>query len=465
MPIAATRAASKRVRIAIVGGGPGGLITAYLLEKKFNRPLEIVLFEASPRLGGKIRSPHFSLRPVSYEAGAAEFYDYSPVDEDPLKALILELGLPIVPLGGSTLCLDNHLLSNLDDVERCFGAQTRQTWQQFHRQSRDVMSPTDFYLSGSEESWSWSHPASQSFAAFLQGSHLGAWQSILECQIHSDLATEPDHTSLEYGLQNYLMNDPAYMQLYGIEGGNERLIDELIRRTAAHVRLQQPVQHIRKLATGELQVGFELAGESQSEAFDAVVIALPHDALPHLAFPDPQLAVAMQRHFDHHDHPAHYLRMTLLFDQPFWRQVWQESFCMLDQFGGCCLYDESWRTPEPESGVLGWLLGGQSAVDFASRSDNELIELALGSLPPIFGDGRQHFLEGRVHRWLNAVNALPGGRTSLPIPQRHSPEPLGHDNLWIVGDYLYDSTLNGVFDSADYVSDAIGTAVHSPAIK
>lgn len=154
--------------------------------------------------------------------------------------------------------------------------------------------------------------------------------------------------------------------------------------------------------------------------------------------------------------------MTLLFDQPFWRQVWQESFCMLDQFAGCCLYDESWRTPEPDCGVLGWLLGGQAALDFSNRSDNELIELALDSLPAIFGNGRSHFLEGRVHRWLNAVNALPGGRTSLPIPQRHCPEPVRHDNLWVVGDYLYDSTLNGVFDSADYVSDAIGATVHSP---
>jgi protoporphyrinogen oxidase len=383
------------------------------------------------------------------------------VDDDPLKALLQELGLPLVTLGGSTLCVGNRLITNLDDVEQCFGAGTRATWQRFHQQARGMMSPTDFYRSGSEEAWSWPNPPNHSFADYLHDAQIGSLQSLLECQIHSDLATEPTRTSVEYGLQNYLMNDPAYMRLYGIEGGNERLIEELVRRSSASFRLQQPVTQIQRRTSGEFHVEFRQHEVPQSLPFDAVIVALPHDALPHLAYPDTQLATAMRSHFDHHHHPAHYLRMTLLFRHPFWRSSWQESFCMLDHFGGCCLYDESWRTPEPDCGVLGWLLGGQTAVDFAQRSDDELIELALDCLPPVLGDGRSHFLEGRVHRWLNAVNALPGGHTSLPIPQRHCPEPIRHDQLWIVGDYLYDSTINGVFDSADYVTDAIAAAVHS----
>jgi monoamine oxidase len=456
-----TSISAGRGRVAIIGGGPGGLITAYLLQKKVNRRLDIVIFEASERLGGKIRSPRFSLQPVTYEAGAAEFYDYSPVDDDPLKALIQELGLPLVKLGGSSLCVGSRVIANLDDVELCFGANTRATWQRFHQQARGIMSPTDFYSSGGEEAWSWPDPPTRSFADFLKDANIGALRPLLEWQIHSDLATEPASTNVEYGLQNYLMNDPAYMQLYGIEGGNERLIDELVRRSSASFRLQQPVTRIERLVGREFQVEFLAQDVPQSLPFDAVIVALPHAALAHLTFPDPLLAAAMQRHFDHHHHPAHYLRMSLLFRRPFWRAAWQESFCMLDHFDGCCLYDESWRTPEPDCGVLGWLLGGQAAVDFAQRPDDELIELALGSLPPMFGDGRCQFLEGRVHRWLNAVNALPGGHTALPIPQRHCPEPCRHDDLWIVGDYLYDSTINGVLDSADYVSDAIAAALHS----
>src|SRR5579862_7254677 len=64
-------------RIAIIGGGPGGLLTAYLLQRRASHPFEATIFESTSRLGGKISSPRFSAAPVSYEAGAAELYDYS----------------------------------------------------------------------------------------------------------------------------------------------------------------------------------------------------------------------------------------------------------------------------------------------------------------------------------------------------------------------------------------------------
>jgi hypothetical protein len=38
---------------------------------------------------------------------------------------------------------------------------------------------------------------------------------------------------------------------------------------------------------------------------------------------------------------------------------------------------------------------------------------------------------------------------------RHRPEPVGHPGLFVVGDYLFDSTLNGVLDSAELVVDKI----------
>jgi hypothetical protein len=40
----------------------------------------------------------------------------------------------------------------------------------------------------------------------------------------------------------------------------------------------------------------------------------------------------------------------------------------------------------------------------------------------------------------------------MPIEQRHQPDPVGHPGLFMVGDYLYDSTLNGVHDSATRVA-------------
>ena len=91
----------------------------------------------------------------------------------------------------------------------------------------------------------------------------------------------------------------------------------------------------------------------------------------------------------------------------------------------------------------------------SSLSDGELIERALESLPTFLSDGRSHFLEGRVHRWIGAVNALPGGVVPQNHDRRHQPEPSEHPGLFMVGDYLFDSTLNGVLDSATYVAQWI----------
>ena len=57
--------------------------------------------------------------------------------------------------------------------------------------------------------------------------------------------------------------------------------------------------------------------------------------------------------------------------------------------------------------------------------------------------------EARVHRWTGAVSSLPGGWRPPGIDRRHQPDPTGHPFVFVVGDYLYDSTLNGVLDSAD----------------
>ena len=89
----------------------------------------------------------------------------------------------------------------------------------------------------------------------------------------------------------------------------------------------------------------------------------------------------MEKHITHHDHPADYLRITMLFEKPFWKSWLQDSYCMLDAFDGCCLYDESSRTPGARHGVLGWLLGGTAAKKMAGQNDKELIAAALESLP------------------------------------------------------------------------------------
>jgi phytoene dehydrogenase-like protein len=426
-------------------------MTAYALQKLVDSPVRITLFEASDRLGGKVLTPQFSKAPVRYEAGAAEFYDYALFDEDPLKDLIAELGLSIAPMGGSAVIMKERILSNLDDIREHLGPQACQGLVEFDQIAKDSVTRHEFYHSDYPDGAN-HDPDHRRFDTLLASVSDPETRSYVENLIHSDLATEPTKTSITYGLQNYLMNDPAYMRLYGIEGGNERLPRELAARIAATVLLEHQVRSIEKIGADLLRVNSVYHGVARQDEFDFVVVALPHNRLSTVSFTGDRLAEALQKHYAYYDYPAHYLRMTVLFDRPFWRKTLTDSYWMLDRFGGCCLYDESSREPGNTHGVLGWLLSGEAADDLSQRTDEQLIAQALDSLPDFLAHGREYFLEGRVHRWVGCVNGIPGGIVPQKLDRRHQPEPVEHPNLFMVGDYLFDSTINGVLDSAQYVA-------------
>ena len=442
---------SERLRIAIVGGGPGGLFTAWLLEQLAAARVEITILEATQRLGGKLLSPMFSKAPIRYEAGAAEFYDYSPIGPDPLREIVEGFGLATVPLGGGTVQVEDRPLANADDVRDAFGAAAHADLLAFDAWARSAMTPREFYDSGTDHAGS-AAPCGRFDRALARTTGSRAVRRYLEAMIHSDLATPPATTSVAYGLQNYLMNDPAYMRLYGIAGGNEQLVGALAARIDAAVRLATRVEEVAADAAGRLRLVLREAGVRRAETFDIAVLALPMDALLRLAFPDDRLGAAMQRHLRQHDHPAHYVRVTLLLDRPLERHPGDDAYLMLDAFGGCCLYLESAREPAGDRGVLGWLIAGSAAETMASWADESLLDAVLETLPEPLRWCREHVLEPRVHRWVSAVSGLPGGWQPLPVDRRHQPAPDSHPGLFVVGDYLYDSTLNGVLDSADHVA-------------
>lgn len=139
------------LRVAIIGGGPGGLMTAYLLEQRCPYPCAITLFEASDRLGGKIVTRPFSTAAVQYEAGAAELYDYSQLGPDPLRELVDSLGLTTRTMSGETVVLGDRILKNEDDVRRELGDETLKALRRFNRLARSCISPPEYYESDWKE--------------------------------------------------------------------------------------------------------------------------------------------------------------------------------------------------------------------------------------------------------------------------------------------------------------------------
>ena len=440
-------------RIAIIGGGPGGLMTAYQLQQRCSVPFETTIYEASSRLGGKILTGQFSSAPVAYEAGAAELYDYSQVGEDPLRELVEKLGLAVKPMSGNAVVIDDEILRDFDDVGRVYGEPARQALLDFDDRAKQWMSPQEYY----DSDWRVANgdPATgRNFHEELAEVPDEAARRYLRTLVHSDLATEPHRTSASYGLQNYLMNDDSYMRLYTIEGGIERLPQEIAKQVEARILLREPVVRVERADDETVRVVSRRGGAIRSEVYDFVVVALPNACIPSIEWGGEALGEAIHRHCVHYDHPAHYLRVSVLFREVFWEATLKGSYLMLDAFGGCCLYDESSRNGCQSAGVLGWLLAGDAAMVASNHTDEQLIRRALDSLPSFLQGGRELFIEGKVHRWIGSVNGLPGGSPALDMESRHIPEP-ARPNLFMVGDYLFDSTINGVLDSADYVAECL----------
>lgn len=442
------------MRVAIVGGGPGGLFTAYLLQRKSSVPLDIRLFEASGRLGGKLVTARFGAAPIPYEAGAAELYGYFHIGPDPLYNLIRSFGIRIRNLSGRTVVLDDQVLNDLDDVKRKLGEKTWSAICDFHNRGRKSISPQAYYDAGWPDDNE--HPLSRrSFRSILAKVPDINARRYLEVAVHSDLATEPHKTSALFGVENALMEHEDYVRLYALEGGMETLTQELAARISGKIELNSEVTRVEKTKRGAYRVFFREQGAIASAEFDTVVLALPNCSLPRIEWGGSRLEKTMCKHHLYYEGMAHYLRVTCLFKKPFWRDAVTSSYFQSDAFGGCCVYDESSKLDTQHYGVLSWLLAGTEALLRSNFDDQELIRQALASLPSSIAEGRELFIEGKVHRWVGAVSAPPLGHRVRGSKLRHLPDPKNHPKLFVVGDYLFDTTLNGVLDSADIASNLV----------
>ncbi len=539
-----------RPRIAVVGGGPGGLFTAYILNQRLPRA-RVTVFEAGDRVGGKICTDDFS-DGTPFESGVAELYEYlGPGDGDPMRSLIEDdLGLKTVDISGGAVVLCDRVLRDLDELEEEHGCDTRRRVEAFHAKMVELM-PLEKYAHrwqpDNDHPW-----AGKTFRECIEAELRGSdgvvdevARSYIEAAVASDLATESHTCNGLNGIKNVLMDNDEYMQVYHVVGGIERVVDALVEKISAKVVLGARATAIGRserqvrlpaLSIGEgdppdivsspelllagagsptsaggdspplngvtgaggegdrgtyrvslLKVGDDDISETDEE-FDAVIVALPNHWLRTIKW-DGKLAEAIHETCAHYDLPAHYLRVSVLFDEKWWADLEMPGeFWMMDMLNGCCCYDESTRwarhhhsnrqarerdgrwiklseddevevEAEPEEGggadarghVLSFLIAGGDALLLCSsdQDDDCIVEYVLQSLPPSMRQrAEDHAVEAQVDRYVGSINAQPGGWPAEELRGEHVPEPEDHPGVLLVGDYFFDSTLNAALMSA-----------------
>jgi protoporphyrinogen oxidase/SAM-dependent methyltransferase len=443
--------------LAIVGGGPGGLMSAWYLRRKLGPLCRVTIFEAADRLGGKILTRKFDSAPAMYEAGVAEIYDYSMTGPDPLRELIQHFGLQTIPMDAEQVQLGGELLDDVAGMRRKYGAKTASAIEAFRERCTELMSPTQYYegVGAHDNEHPWAYlTAEQVLDREVQDPIA---RRFFRTMARSDIATENHNTNGLNALKNYLMDVEGYIGLYSIQNGNEQLIECLQSEVNADIQLNHRVLNVGKGASGRYRLNMMNGKGPETREFDLVLVCLPHSWLATMGWEGEELRRSMVKHVAYFDRPAHYLRVSLLFDEPFWGDKIPGAWFMSEAFGGCCVYNEGARHDVGKHGVLNFLIAGSDALAFANLSDQELVAAALKALPVSLGDAGFHLMEGKVHRWLSSVNALPGGLPVRDVMTNHRPEPKQHPGLVVVGDYLFDSTLNGLLDSSDAATDIILT--------
>ena len=432
-------------------------MSAWYLRRKLGDLCKVTVFEASDRLGGKIVTRKFDSAPAMYEAGVAEIYDYSMTGPDPLRELIQHFGLQTIPMDAMQVQLDGELLDDVPGLRRKYGPKTAAAVEAFRKRCSDVMSPVEYYEGvGAHDN---EHPWAYLSCEELLDKEVEdpTAKRFFKVMSRSDIATEAHNTNGLNALKNFVMDIDNYIGLYSIQNGNEQLIECLRSEVDADILLNHRVLRVGKSESGRYRLNMMNGKGPETREFDLVLMCLPHSWLSTVGWEGEGLRKSMVKHIAYFDRPAHYLRVSILFDEPFWGEKIPGSWFMSEAFGGCCIYNEGSRHDVGKHGVLNWLIAGSDALAFANLSDQELIDAALKSLPAALGDARAHFLEGKIHRWLSSVNALPGGLPARDVMTNHRPEPKEHPGIVVVGDYLFDSTLNGLLDSSDAATDIILT--------
>ena len=441
--------------VAVVGGGPGGLFSAWHLAAKAGSACKITIYEATSRLGGKIVTNQFAgVGP--YEAGVAEIYDYSHIGPDPLRDLIEnELHLPIRHIKGGACVLNDKIVHDLTELGEHFGPETQRQAELFYNKCASLLSPSEYYSSARnvDNPHVWSKFSGERLLCNEIADETAS--RYVRAMAHSDVAAAPHFTNGLTFLKNALMDDPTYMRMYSVDGGNEQIVSKLADELDAEVKLDSPLKSIQPLDDGTYRLEFGLNGAVRTTVADYVIIALPLTALSIIKWQSLPLQQAIDKHIHYFDRPGHYLRATLLFERPYWREHISGAWWMCDAFDGCCVYDEGSRHDLGQWGALGFLIAGNAALGMANLPDDKIVEMCLDTLPTELAYGRELIVDSRVHRWMASVNAIPGGYPARSPYLNHRPNAERFPRLVLVGDYMFDSTLNGVLNSADSATDIV----------
>jgi protoporphyrinogen/coproporphyrinogen III oxidase len=416
-------------RIAIIGGGISGLAAAFVLEeqRRAGADIDYVLYEATARLGGVLRTEHIDGCIV--EAGPDSFITEKPWATDLCRAL----GLGDQLIGSNDADRKTYILTRGHLVEMPDGlmfmvptkilptglsplfswkTKLRMTQELFHpRRAADKQNDHDESVAAFVERHYGSEMVDRLADPLLSGVYGGEAASLSVRAVLPRFAEmERTHGSLGRAMLAARRNarkkmpaeprQPAPRLFTSLKNGMQHLAETVVSRlTPASLLVNAPVQAIQREAGG-----WVVSAGMQSDYFDSVIIALPAPAAAQvLRIASPELSAELAA-----IQYSSSITVGLGYDRDV-RQSLPPGFGFLvPRSEGKKLLAATFvhnkfphRAPEDRA-LLRCFFAGRNAENVWPLADDQIIGIVRNELQQILGL-RAEPLFARVYKWKSAM--------------------------------------------------------------
>lgn len=266
-------------RVAIIGAGLAGLNAAYRLRQA---GITATVYEARNRVGGRTHSIRTASGLV-YDLGGS----FINTDHSDMRGLASELGLTLFDRNNeaSTTKLPTtaYYVTGRDVDEATFAADFRPLRDQITADARRVFNQWDVFAAQYDQlsvTQYLNQHASKIPAAYVR--------VLVENAIRTEYGVEPGESSalqllfLTPSVTGRSADLLAYSdERYTVNGGSQRIAEELVKRLPGQVQLNRPLSRVRR--TGNAYT-LDFTGAASVEA-DWVIVTVPASLLRSITFP------------------------------------------------------------------------------------------------------------------------------------------------------------------------------------
>lgn len=466
-----------QTRVVVAGAGLAGLVTAYQLRQA---GIDVHVLEAADRAGGRVATVH-------YPGGAQGEIGMQEVWEDnPLRAIAARLGVRFdddgvaenvyssfltedppgvpakptlhwLPEGGHADFLRAFLAPGAEPAQVDKALAAFEAWrgraQDLRRRAVEKGLSDDNVRRLQDISFEdWLREAQ------LPPRLVEYMQMTFECE----LAASWSQYSALYGLLELgIFLDEA--DTFHAEGGNQKIIEALVRELAGHITTSSRVVRVQRPAGERPQksgivVEYTRAGQVSSVRADRVVLAVPWYRLHEIDL-QPPLSAAKTKSIEGLSR-GQYVVVHLLIDKARGDKIWRDPagrtpFPVLSAGPLGVLYGARGEgAPGAGTDVFGLLVYGGAARRLHMKSTNEIRDLAVTELSrvwPGFGDIVQATYVYSYHP--AAVPVWPVGRSPIDEHSKALFQP--EHGLYLAGDYLIGAHSDGAVRSALCAADRV----------